>query len=396
MPTPWGSVVNGYTLEPYADLRGANLRNQDLQGANLAYANLQGADLRNSNLTFANAWNADFRGADLRNTNFTKTMLRRSNFEGARFGGTYMFNAKMDDCNFRRVNFGAGCDFTRAGLYRANFTEANFGPGENTRLEDAQLKWAYLRKMNLKDTRIGWANLTNADFSDSDLSGKEIGHWQIDGARFQRCNMRGVRVTNLVADHLDFEYANLEDSVFTDSSIHSRISFNNVRAQRAQFNNTFFNINSEWEGADLRYTRWNSSNIRQAIMRATDFTGATFDSCGMRAIAIMGANLNDTRITNCNMREADLRAASLDGAQLSGMDSEDLSMNDAIFTQTYLAGARLSNIRICGAIGWDEAIFEDRDPQTGRTKRAILLNITGPDCYLYHAERDDREDIVPI
>ena len=78
--------------------------------------------------------------------------------------------------------------------------------------------------MDLKDSRIGWANLNNADFSDSDLSGKEIGHWQMDGARLQRCNMQGVlRSYGLVADNLDFEYANLQDSSITDSSIHSRV-----------------------------------------------------------------------------------------------------------------------------------------------------------------------------
>ena len=250
--------------------------------------------------------------------------------------------------------------------------------------------------MDLRNTRIGWANLTNADFSDSDLRGKGIGHWKIDGARFQRCDMRNVNVSGLVAENLDFEYANLEDAVFTDSSVHSRVTFNNVRAQRARFINTFFNVNSEWEGSDLRYTTWNGSNIRGAHMRATDFTGSTFEGCGMRGIYAQGANFNDVVINSSNMREADLRATSFDGARISNMNEIDKSMNDAKFTQAYLAGATLSNIDICGAYSWDEAIFQDTDPQTGRTKRAILLNITGPDCYLYTVERNDREDIVPI
>lgn len=398
MPTPWGAIVNGYKLEPYADLSGANLRNQDLQGANLAYANLQGADLRNSNLTFANAWNADFRGADLRGTNFTKTMLRRSNFEGAKFGNTYMFNAKMDDCNFRRVKFGAGTDFTRAGLYRANFTEADFGSGENTRLEDAQLKWAYLRKMDLRSTRIGWANLTNADFSDSNLSGKSIGHWQMEGARFQRCDMRGCVIDGLVSQDLDFEYANLEDAVFNNSTIHSRVSFNNVRGLRARFTNSYFNIDSMWEGSDLRYTTWTDSNIRGAWIRATDLTGARFNNCGLRGLRAQGTNFDEVVIDSCNMADSDLRATSFRRAQLSNMAEPDYSksMNNVRWTQAYLPTATLSNINICGSYSFDEAIFEDRDPQTGSTLRAIILNVNGPDCYLYYADREEREDIVPI
>ena len=400
MATPWGAEVNGYILEPYADLSGANLRNQDLQGANLAYANLQGADLRNSNLTFANAWNCDFRGADLRGTNFTKTKLERSNFEGAIFGNTYMFNAKMDDCNFAKVKFGAGCDFTRAGLYRANFTEADFGAGENTRLEDAQLKWAYLRKMDLRETRIGWANLTDADFSDSDLRGKSIGHWQINGARFQRCDMRECVIDGLIAEDLDFEYANLEDAVFNNSTIHSRVCFNNVRGLRATFTDSYFNIESEWEGSDLRYTVWTNSNLRGAWVRATDFTGARFQDCGMRGLNAQGTNFEDTRFEGCNMPEADLRATSFKGAELLNMDvNGERTMNDVRWTQAYLAGASLTNINICGSYSWDEAIFEDiivDERGTERTLRATLNNITGPDCYLYYADRTDREDIVPI
>ena len=75
-------------------------------------------------------------------------------------------------------------------------------------------------------------------------------------------------------------------------------------------------------------------------MRASDFTGATFEGCGMRGCAVMGANFNDCRIIVVTCVKANLRAASFDGAFLSNMNSEVvLSMNDARFTQTYLAGA---------------------------------------------------------
>ena len=97
------------------------------------------------------------------------------------------------------------------------------------------------------------------------------------------------------------------------------------------------------------------------------------------------------------MPEADLRATSFKGAELLNMDvNGERTMNDVRWTQAYLAGASLTNINICGSYSWDEAIFEDTDPETGRTLRATLNNITGPDCYLYYADRTDREDIVPI
>ena len=47
--------VNGYTIEPGADLREANLEGADLEGANLEGANLVGANFTAANLTNAYA-----------------------------------------------------------------------------------------------------------------------------------------------------------------------------------------------------------------------------------------------------------------------------------------------------------------------------------------------------
>ena len=43
--------VNGYEIEPFANLKGANLRGANLEGANLRYAYLQGANLEGADLT---------------------------------------------------------------------------------------------------------------------------------------------------------------------------------------------------------------------------------------------------------------------------------------------------------------------------------------------------------
>ena len=47
--------VNGYTIEPEANLEGANLAGAELEEASLRGANLQGAYLTRANLTRAKA-----------------------------------------------------------------------------------------------------------------------------------------------------------------------------------------------------------------------------------------------------------------------------------------------------------------------------------------------------
>ena len=53
-------IINGYSIEPGANLRGANLIGANLRGANLTGADLTGANLMCANLTGANLTSAKF------------------------------------------------------------------------------------------------------------------------------------------------------------------------------------------------------------------------------------------------------------------------------------------------------------------------------------------------
>lgn len=73
-----GNFVNGYLIEPGADLSGAELSGAYLEDVNLTNANLRGANLTNSNLRFAVLEGADLTGADL-----TGADLNRAHLAGA-------------------------------------------------------------------------------------------------------------------------------------------------------------------------------------------------------------------------------------------------------------------------------------------------------------------------
>ena len=57
--------VNGYTIEPGADLREADLADVNLKGANLEEARLNGANLKGANLFLAKLSGANLEGANL-------------------------------------------------------------------------------------------------------------------------------------------------------------------------------------------------------------------------------------------------------------------------------------------------------------------------------------------
>ena len=75
--------VNGYAIEPGADLSGRNLSGRNLSGRNLSGANLSRADLSRADLSRARLTRADLARANLRGANLKGANLRGANLKGA-------------------------------------------------------------------------------------------------------------------------------------------------------------------------------------------------------------------------------------------------------------------------------------------------------------------------
>ena len=155
--------VNGYTIEPGADLRRANLRGADLRKANLTEANLYEANLTGANLEEANLTGANLRGADFDNAN-----LFKANLSGAIFdGGTEFIEANLEEANL------SGTDFSEAGVYGhatganlrgVSLNGANLSPSDGSvrRLFGLDLSYADLRGANLRLVEFVETNLSGA------------------------------------------------------------------------------------------------------------------------------------------------------------------------------------------------------------------------------------------
>ena len=78
-------VVDGYTIEPDADLSDAYLFDADLTNANLTGANLTGADLTGATLYGATLSGANLTGADLTGANLGRADLTGANLDNAKW-----------------------------------------------------------------------------------------------------------------------------------------------------------------------------------------------------------------------------------------------------------------------------------------------------------------------
>jgi len=162
-------AVSGGADLSYANLRGVNLGDADLGGANLSYVNLSYANLRGVNLG-----DADLGGANLSYVNLSYANLR---------------DADLGGVNLR------GADLSYADLSYANLSYAN--------LRDADLGGVNLRGADLSYADLSYANLSYVNLRDADLGGVNLGDVNLRGANFRGANLRGANLDPIKRDMFD-------------------------------------------------------------------------------------------------------------------------------------------------------------------------------------------------
>ncbi len=239
-PAPFSThPYAGPSLEPSANLPGADLElafliNADLSNANLSNANLRDADLGNASLfrailVGADLTNANFSGASLLEVDLSNAIgvtpaqiesasdlngvglatlnlagvnlhlrfMTSSNVSGANLSGADMSEAFMGFADFSGANV-TGANFTDLSLHAANF--ANVMGLTNAQIEsarpimfDIQLTGLDLSGVNLSARTLSGANFTGTDLMNSIFSGAAL-----DGVNFSGANLRGANLNSAV------------------------------------------------------------------------------------------------------------------------------------------------------------------------------------------------------
>ncbi len=210
--------VNGYTIEPGANLRGANLRGANLSGVDLAGANFEGADLSGANLTDVHGYGTRFALANLTEVNLFGAEFNQSDFSRAN-----LTRAKLSHAKFYASDFGA------ANLSEADLTEADLShyesespDGRPVSLHGANLSGANLHKAHLRGAILPRANFARADLWLADLHGASLREADFTGAMlaetdFVGANLCGANFTGALLDLTDFTRADLTGANFSET-----------------------------------------------------------------------------------------------------------------------------------------------------------------------------------
>ncbi len=202
------------------DLSEADLRGDQLSGANLSNAllhdsklvrtvlnkaNLAGANLNNARLRWAQLAHADLTGAklslaDLRETNFNDATLNKADLGEANLSQATLQSTSLNEANLSGANFNHA-DLRGSKLNYANLTGANLA---NTNLINAKLTHANLNKAELSKAQLKGADLSYADFDGTNLSGASLYEVDLRNATFTGANVTGVDFTRAIADEHQF------------------------------------------------------------------------------------------------------------------------------------------------------------------------------------------------
>lgn len=180
-------------------------------------------------------------------------------------------------------------------------------------LSDANLYAAVLPRADLRAMRIGddsWeTRLTNADMrwaqmqqvllDDADLHHASLDGAHLQGASLVRANLR--RATLIGAE--------LQDAKLNDASLRR------AALQRAQLQG------ADLSRADLRAADLSGADLTGAILRGAQLEGAILDGT-----VLDGAELSEARLDDANLRHAQLRATAFDGATLDGVRLEHATL----------------------------------------------------------------------
>jgi uncharacterized protein YjbI with pentapeptide repeats len=105
-------------------------------------------------------YRADLRGADLRGEDLTRANLSGANLCGADLSYAILSGANLVDAKLRRAILSCAC------LYEANLAGADL---RNARLSYADLQWAYLYGADLREANLSGADLRGIDLHEAKL-----------------------------------------------------------------------------------------------------------------------------------------------------------------------------------------------------------------------------------
>ncbi|MFM2478730.1 DUF2169 domain-containing protein [Celerinatantimonas sp. MCCC 1A17872] len=281
---------------------------------------IAGAILANVDLSYLNLSGADFSGCDLNKTNFSSSKLDKSSFNKSKGQFASFVGASLLDCSMQD-SFMQSANFTDANLSKANINKTAFNKAV---FERATLDGANIRMCGFDDVNFTQISCIAAHFYLSIISGIA------NKADFRQASLGKCLIKKM----------SLEQADFRDGAIH-HCKLNEVVGEHVNFAGADLAKFFTGRNCEFRYANFTKTNLYQAGLRETDFTGADFRQADLAEAILEASIFIDADFNRAKARKARFIKCNLEGAHMRAFDLMTGSLRKSRLVRTDFRGSNL-------------------------------------------------------
>jgi len=174
---------------------------------------------------------------------------------------------------------------------------------------------------------LSGCNLTNLNFSQTDLAFADLSSTNIKNVDFS-----GSRLTNV-----NFSNTTIYDSNFLDTNL-----------VNANLNNSKI-YNSNFEKSELRYVNFMNSqiynsNFEKSIIRGSNFENIIIQNTNFSESTLYHSNLKNSIISDSDFTKVDLRYSKVNNSKWSGLNLSKTDLSHAKMTSMEIDGSNLQKV----------------------------------------------------
>lgn len=370
-----GAGLSGVTLEPQADLTGADLSGAVLYNSNFSQANLTNAKFNVFNGQQAEIADTDIQNSTLNGASFDSTDFYETDFTGSTFNCPQFSNTVVSGVIFADTSWSGGCTSPQFTQVVMNLNSLTLSTWPNLYISDSSIysdQSTYQSMAGQTFTGLRFVGSTflgrapsfvNTNFTGTTLDGSTFYLTNMQGAQFQS---NGSATTSMVGT--DFSNAMLESANFSGSTVAANFtnaylvnsdfsaatlssgmdnaSFASADVHGANFSNAT-STNTYGIGVDFSNSYlWpgtNNVNFNNAHLPGSDFSGALLANTDFNGQAdLTGANFSDAQCIMCDFTDAKLDSSQFVSSYIYG----------SVFGGSTMTGANFSNAACCSQGTW--------------------------------------------
>ena len=310
------------------DFTNQDLRESVFHLSRLNNVNFSNADLENVDFGFTIMRDVNFNGANLKNAVFPRATITSSDFSSADLTNVDLSTILITDTIFTNSIL-SNSDFSGAELRYIDFNGANL---ENLVLERSVLSHIDMKNSKIKNMEISFSDFMDVDFNGVDFSEIVLGPQnsfagsdfrnsnlpilqlgEIDFSSKSRIGLGGTEefISGSNLSNLDFSNTDLSGVVFTyEDTFPEELQSISIRNQVRSI------ASVNLSGADLSGVDLSGKNLAMVVFYGANLSNADLSSADLRYADLRNADLSGSDLTNANLEFTDLDGAILDNTIL--------------------------------------------------------------------------------